>query len=69
MTNNDKVLDPLEKYLEEFDINSIPLDVRKKQYKDYRSIFDFVNRECREWNLDENLNYIGSEISEIQKIT
>lgn len=40
-------------YLDNFDINSIPSNILDAAYRDIEDEFEFANRNCREWVLEE----------------
>lgn len=48
-------------FLSSFDINSIPLELRRKAYVDYEDMFNFYNRNCRDYLLDEHFEYNFNE--------
>lgn len=54
MPSEQKKADKLfDKYLDNFDINSIPISVLDSAYRDIEDEFEFTNRNCREWVLEE----------------
>lgn len=57
-SQSNSYLSIIDEYLEKFDINSIPEEIRNEQYIDYEPIFNFVNRNNREWVLDENEEFL-----------
>ena len=46
-----------DKYVDEFDINSIPLSIRNKCYKDIKSIYDFKNGPASEYTVDDVIEF------------
>jgi len=56
-------LKPFIEYIENFNINDIPLSVLSEWYIDYENIFDFTNDTCRSEFLNENHEFLYEEFT------